>query len=86
MAVENYSGTEDSMNKTKVVVFIDGGRVDNVLSNLPVEIVIVDYDLEGLDDDNIKEVIGEDMYVYTCFEASEVNAEVVRQVFKDIGR
>ena len=38
------------MNKTKVVVFIDGGRVDNVLSNWPVEIVIVDYDLEGLDD------------------------------------
>jgi hypothetical protein len=63
MAVEDYSGTEDVMNKLKVVVFIDGGRVDQVLSNLPVEIVIVDYDLEGLDDDNIREVIGEDMYV-----------------------
>jgi hypothetical protein len=86
MAVENYSGTEDSMNKTKVVVFIDGGRVDNVLSNWPVEIVIVDYDLEGLDDDNIRKVIGEEMYVYSCFETSEVNAEVVRQVFKDISR
>jgi hypothetical protein len=68
MAVENYSGTEDSMNKTKVVVFIDGGRVDNVLSNWPVKIVIVDYDLEGLDDDNIRKVIGEEMYVYSCFE------------------
>ena len=86
MAVEDYSKLEVKMNKVRVVVFIDGGRVDNVLSNLPVEIVIVDYDLEGLDDDNIKEVIGEDMYVYTCFEASEVNAEVVRQVFKDIRR
>jgi hypothetical protein len=86
MAFENYSGTEDSMNKTKVVVFIDGGRVDNVLSNWPVKIVIVDYDLEGLDDDNIRKVIGEEMYVYSCFETSEVNAEVVRQVFKDIGR
>jgi hypothetical protein len=86
MAVENYSGTEDVMNKIKMVVFIDGGRVDQVLSNCPVEMVIVDYDLEGLDDDEIRKVLGEEMYVYTGFEAAEVDIDVVRQVFKDIGR
>ena len=46
-------------------------------SNWPVEVVIVDYDLEGLDDDEIRN---------TCFDAAEVNTDVVRQVFTDISR
>ena len=36
------------MNKTKVVVFIDGGRVDQVLSNWTVEMVVVDCDLDDI--------------------------------------
>ena len=61
-------------------------RVDQVLSNWPVEIVIVDYDLEGLDDDEVRKVMGEEAFVYRGIEASEVNTGVARQVFKDICR
>ena len=86
MTVENYSKLEVKMNKVRVVVFVDGGRVDQVLADWPVEVVVVDCDLEGLDDDEIRKVMGEEMYVYKCIEGAVVDTDVVRQVFKDIGR
>ena len=51
-----------------------------------IKMVVVDYDLEGLDDDEIRKVMGEEMYVYKCIEGAVVDTDVVRQVFKDIGR
>jgi hypothetical protein len=86
MTVEDYSATEEVMNKIKMVVFIDGGLVEQVISNWPVEMVVVDYDIECLDEDEIIKVMGEEMYVYRSIEGAEVNTDMVRQVFKDIGR
>jgi hypothetical protein len=50
MTVENHSNMEVKMNKVRVVVFVDGGRVDQVLADWPVEVVVVDNDIEGLID------------------------------------
>ena len=74
------------MNKVKLVVFIDGGLVSQVLSSEPIEVVIVDNDLENLDDDEITIVMGEEAYIYTCIKTSEVNADVVQNVFRDVDR
>lgn len=45
------------MKEVRVVVFVDGGRVDQVISDFPVEVVIVDCDTEDLDDEDIFEVL-----------------------------
>ena len=84
MAVEDYSKLEVKMSKVRVVVFVDGGRVDQVLADWPVEVVVVDNDIEGLLDEEIVSVLDEDSYVSVCFENAE--ADVVRQVFMDVGR
>jgi len=74
------------MNKVKLVVFIDGGLVSQVLSSEPIEVVIVDNDLEDLADDEISIVLGEEAYIYTCIKTSEVNTEVIQHVFRDVDR
>jgi hypothetical protein len=84
--IENYSGTEDAMNKARLVVFVEGGLVTQVLSNEPIEVVIVDNDLEGLDDDEISIVMWKESYIYPCLKDSEVNTDVVQQVFRDVDR
>ena len=73
------------MSKAKLVVFIDGGLVNQVLSNEPIEVVIVDNDLEGLEDNEVSIIMGKEAYVYST-KASEVSTEVVQQVFKDANR
>jgi hypothetical protein len=77
---------EIKMNKIRVVVFVDGGRVDQVLSDFTVEMVIVDNDIEGLDDEEVVTVLGEASYVYAGLDVAEVDTDVVHQIFKDIGR
>jgi hypothetical protein len=74
------------MKEVRVVVFIDGGRVDQVISDCPVEVVIVDNDIDGLDDEDIVEVLGESSYVYGGIESAEVSPSDVLEVFEDVGR
>jgi hypothetical protein len=40
----------------KVVVFIEGGLVQEVISDSPVNFAVVDYDIEGADDDDIADI------------------------------
>ena len=55
-----------------------------MLSSEPIDVVIVDNDLEDLAADEISIVMGEEAYVYTCIKTSEVNTEVVHQVFRGV--
>lgn len=74
------------MNKVRVVVFIEEDSVRKVISDGPVEVVIVDSDINGLDDTTIVKVLGEPSYVYEHFKNANVDAECVCQVFKDASR
>ena len=74
------------MNKVKMVVFVDGGLVTQVLSNESIEVVVVDNDSEGLDDDEASIVMGKETFVDISIKNAEVNSAVVQQVFKDVDR
>lgn len=74
------------MKEVRVVVFIDGGRVEQVISNCPVDVVIADNDIEGLDDEDIVEVLDQPSYVYVGIESADVSPGDVQQVFEDVGR
>jgi hypothetical protein len=63
---------------------VNGGRVDQVLADWPVAVVVFDNDIEGLIDEEIISVLDEDSYVSVCFENGE--EDVGRQVFMDVGR
>ncbi len=74
------------MYKARLVVFVEGGLVTQVLSNESIEVVVVDNDSEGLDDDEVSIVMGEETFVDTSIKFAEVNADVVQQVFRDVDR
>ena len=39
------------MENIKVLITVEGGMVSNVISNVDMDILICDYDTDGLDDD-----------------------------------
>ena len=69
-----------------MVVFVDGRLVTQVLSNESIEVVVVDNDSEGLDDDEASIVMGKETFVDISIKNAEVNSAVVQQVFKDVDR
>jgi hypothetical protein len=74
------------MYKARLVVFVEGGLVTQVLSNEPIEVVVVDNDSEGLADDELSIVMGKEAFVDTSIKTAEVNADVVQHVFRDVDR
>ena len=45
------------MSKPRVIVEVHSGLVTNVHTNLPeAEVMIIDYDIEGIDDDRVSRV------------------------------
>lgn len=43
-----------SEKRPRVVIEIDGGLVQDVCSDVPIDVIILDYDVEGCDDDRVK--------------------------------
>lgn len=54
----------NSAGLPRVVVELDNGRVECVRSDTPVEVVILDEDTEGGDEDRILDIIGTEYYVH----------------------
>lgn len=80
----------------KIIVFIEGGIVQTVMTDKDAEVMVVDYDTEGVDLGELMKISGEDAYVYRG-EVHEVNAiltpeiwataksDTVRKVAEDAG-
>ena len=46
-----------SDSKPKVVVMVEGGLIHDILSNVAMEVLVLDVDTEGADEDWIKEIV-----------------------------
>ena len=66
----------------KVVIVMDGGLINQVLTAGPeIEVVIVDYDIEGIAENNI-ETLDEDGPAYISRHSVDVNGEFVLKAFE----
>lgn len=77
---------EKEMNETpenlKVIIVMDGGIVQNVLVNSSVDVTIIDYDVEGGDPNDFKQIRNQEAYV---FEPNvEENVEEMQLIYNDI--
>jgi hypothetical protein len=45
------------MNRPRVVVMVEGGMVHNIISNVAMDVLLLDADTEGADEDEVKEII-----------------------------
>lgn len=69
-----------SKPKVRIAVIMDGGVVQNVLSSEDVEIVIVDYDTDGADPDEITEIFPDAFGLYQPF-SPELNSPDLNTIF-----
>lgn len=52
------------MKRPRIVIKVEGGLITHVLSDQPVEALVIDYDIDGVDEDTIVSV-GDDQFVVT---------------------
>lgn len=71
-----------SPENPQIVIFMDGGIIQNVLVNSAVAVTVIDYDVEGGDPNDMKQIQDKEAYV---FEPNiEENAEEIQRIFNDI--
>ena len=64
----------------KIIVFVEGGIVQTVMTDEEAEVMVVDYDVDGVDLGEIRVVNGDEACVYVG-EVHEVNADRVGEIF-----
>lgn len=73
--------------KNVVVVLNEGGNIEEVLTDKEtMQVVIVDQNIEGLDDDQIVKVEGEEAYIYEGIKEAKVVPDRVNKIFEDSSR
>lgn len=70
--------------KNKIVIFVEDGLIQNIVSNVDTEVRIVDRDTEGTDDDRLITVGQKDALVYGSIRETEVNPDIVEQIYAQI--
>ncbi len=62
-----------------VIVRGDGGQIERVVANADLDIILIDLDVEGVDDDEIQVLNGREVFVR--YPESELNVDLVKKVF-----
>jgi len=44
------------MKRPKVVITLDGGIVQDILSDVPIDVIVIDYDVEGIEEDRLTQI------------------------------
>ena len=70
----------------KLVVFVSDGLITNVVSDEDHEVVVIDNNIDGLDEDMITMIQGDEVYVYDGLTDCQVDQEFVDYVFKETER
>ena len=66
---------------TKIIVFLEGGLIEEVMTDQDAEVMIVDYDLDGLGEDEIKMVDGKEAYIHRFSPYIRVDAGKINEIF-----
>jgi hypothetical protein len=91
--IEHKHEADGATNKARIVIVMDGGLIQHILGNTAdVEIAMIDYDIEGADEDTLidipqtEQLFGakEQAYCWTQAEPDEINPVRVDQLFEVI--
>ena len=68
----------------RLVIHMEGGLIQDLEADQPLNILVVDRDTEGVDEDELMEITGEDAYASDrSVSKNEVDVEHVDQVFEE---
>ena len=72
--------------KPNLVIVMEGGLISHFVADTEMEIIVIDYDTEELDDSDLTNISGDKAYVYTHSIASEdTGPELIADIKKHIG-
>lgn len=63
-----------------IFVIVEGGIVQEVLSDKKEQVVIVDYDTDGVDTADLVNVNGENAYVYSGLTETSIKPDLVEKI------
>lgn len=66
------------MAKTKVVMILRGGMVEEVLSDKDVDVVVLDRDVDGVDEEKIQEVKHGNDFLRVRVECPQVQKKAIK--------
>lgn len=72
------------MNSDRIVIVIEDGVIRNVYSRDKREVTIIDWDTDGADEEDIKEVLGSEAYIYGGITSTTVDTQLIQAVEKDL--
>ena len=71
--------------KPNLVIIMEGGLISHFVADSEMEIIVIDYDTEGLSEDEITEVFGNKAYVYTHnLPVEDVSPKLVNEIKEQI--
>lgn len=79
-----YELVEEMEEMGTIVVVMDEGNLQRVLTTTTVAVCVVDFDVDGLDEDESTKFLGKDAYVYKGITKSEVEPEEIELILNDI--
>ncbi|MCY7865988.1 hypothetical protein P8918_12815 [Bacillus spizizenii] len=68
-----------------VIIFSEGGIIQEVLSDEETKVIVVDRDIEDLSENDITTVLGSGAYVFNGISKADVQPDTVSQVIKETG-
>ncbi len=77
-------GTKENA-MTKIVVFMDGGLVQTVMTDNRADVTIIDHDIDGLEPKEIKMIEGKETYIYR-FDTYEYDPVRVNNILNEIDK
>ena len=70
--------------KPRVFIFMEDGCVRAAIAGEEMDVIIIDRDIDGLEDDDIHEVLGADAYIYTDITSASVCPELAQKTLADV--
>jgi len=67
-----------------IVIFMEGGVIQDIIADAEARVIVVDRDVEGLDEKDIKTVLGNEAYVYSGLRKVNIDPKTVQMVLIDL--
>ncbi|GEM_PF-6501261 len=72
--------------KPNLIVVMEGGLISHFVSDSEMDIIVIDYDTEGLNESDLTDIDGDKAYVYTHeIPLEDINSRLINDIKKYIG-
>ena len=72
----------DDMKKPRAIIVVDGGIIQSIVVDSPIDITVIDYDTEGVSMSDLKKILGNDAIAFVPH--VDESKDQVKLIYQDI--